>query len=341
MWTAGIIANPAAGKDIRRLVAHGRFVPDQEKVNVIRRVLTGLEAAGVERVVMMPDSAMLGKAAVDGMSLGIDVQLLEMPVYAEERDSTRAAGMMAEMGVGCVVTLGGDGTNRAVAKGSGSVPLVPISTGTNNVFSTAVEGTLAGLAAGVVARGLVDAEGVVSSTLMLEVQIGEGQRDIALIDVAVSKELSVGARAIWDVETLHEVFLARVEPASIGLSAIGARLSPAPVDSSAGLHIGIGRGGSSVMAPVAPGTVSEVPVRCWSQTRVGERIEVGLSPCTIALDGERTYRLAAGQRAQVTLSDQGPPVVSVEAALRQACLSGVFAGGRRAAADTIGPPRLG
>lgn len=41
---------------------------------------------------------------------------------------------MAERGARCIVTLGGDGTNRAVAKESGAIPLVPISTGTNNVF---------------------------------------------------------------------------------------------------------------------------------------------------------------------------------------------------------------
>lgn len=51
-----------------------------------------------------------------------------------------AMKLMAETGIGCVVTLGGDGTNRAAAKGSRSVPLVPVSTGTNNVFPVLVEG---------------------------------------------------------------------------------------------------------------------------------------------------------------------------------------------------------
>ena len=32
----GIIANPAAGKDIRRLVAEGRFVPNNEKRNIVQ-----------------------------------------------------------------------------------------------------------------------------------------------------------------------------------------------------------------------------------------------------------------------------------------------------------------
>ena len=59
------------------------------------------------------------------------------------------------MGVGCLITLGGDGTNRVVAKACGDIPLVPISCGTNNVFPYMVEGTVAGLAAGLVAGGQV------------------------------------------------------------------------------------------------------------------------------------------------------------------------------------------
>lgn len=127
----GVIANPSAGKDIRRLVAHGRVVSNQKKVSLPRRVLVALDAVGVERVAIMPDPVRLGLRALDGLRLRLVAELLEMPVLANEDDSTVAAGMMAQMGVTCLVTLGGDGTNRAVAKGCGGVPLVPISTGTN------------------------------------------------------------------------------------------------------------------------------------------------------------------------------------------------------------------
>jgi predicted polyphosphate/ATP-dependent NAD kinase len=39
MRRGGIIANPAAGKDIRRLVAHGSTFDNNEKVNIVHRVL--------------------------------------------------------------------------------------------------------------------------------------------------------------------------------------------------------------------------------------------------------------------------------------------------------------
>ena len=323
MYAVGIIANPAAGKDIRRLVAQGRFIPDQEKVNILKRVMAGLDAAGVETVIMMPDSAMLGRMALESSPTKLKVDFLEIPVRGDEQDTSRAAGLMAEMGVGCLVTLGGDGTNRAAAKMVGSVPMVPISTGTNNVFPQMLEGTIAGLAAGVVARGLVDVSKVTEVVRRLEVRLDGDLADVALVDMAVSKEAFVGARAIWEMDTVHEVFLARTEPASIGLSAIGARLGDLSA-SDGGMYIQLGPGGDSVLAPIAPGTVIAVPIREWHLMHPDEAIEVTLRPCTIALDGERAFSPARDETVSISVSRHGPHVVDVDAALREAAASGIF-----------------
>ena len=324
MSIVGIIANPAAGKDIRRLVAHGRFVPNNEKVNTLRRVLAGLAATPAESVVMMPDTGMLCHAAASGSTHGVEAVMLDMAIEGAEGDSTQAARAMADMGVSCIVTLGGDGTNRAVAKGSGGVPLVPISTGTNNVFPYMVEGTVAGLAAGVVASGEVDVESVTMRTKLLQVSVDGSDSEPALVDVAVSAVPFAGARAIWDMSTVHEVFLARAEPDGIGLSAIGARLDPVGASDGRGLHVRLGKPGVTVSAPIAPGVVEDVPVVGWARLKPGEPAKVDLDPCTIALDGERSLRVAPGQRAEVTLTLDGPPVVDVSAALARASEAGLF-----------------
>ena len=70
MRTAAIMANPASGKDIRRLVAHGSVFDNQEKVRMVRRILVGLAAAGVRDVLYMPEGygivpRALGDAGVD------------------------------------------------------------------------------------------------------------------------------------------------------------------------------------------------------------------------------------------------------------------------------------
>ena len=59
----GIIANPASGKDIRRLVAQGTVFDNMEKVNIIQRILVILKWAGVKDIWAMPDSFdIVGKA---------------------------------------------------------------------------------------------------------------------------------------------------------------------------------------------------------------------------------------------------------------------------------------
>ena len=326
MSLVGIIANPSAGKDIRRLVAHGRVVPNHEKVNVIRRVLLALDAVGVERVLFMPDPSALGARAIEEIELRLEPELLELLVRGEESDSTGAAALMAERGVGCIVTLGGDGTNRAVARGSGSVPLMPISTGTNNVFPAMVEGTTAGLAAGLVARGLVDGAAVCPVQKRLDVLIDGALEDIALIDVAVSRERFVAARAIWDVGTVDELFLACAEPSAIGLSAIGAQLHPVARDDPGGLYLRLGAGGTDVLAAVAPGSVQRVAVAEWQPMAPGDRLPVRPGAGTIAVDGERQLASAGRGRIEVVLNPVGPRVVAVDVVLAEAARRGLFVG---------------
>ena len=327
MPTVGIIANPSAGQDIRRLVAHGWNVPAHEKVNILRRVFAGLEAAGVGRVVAMPDVSNLCGAARDGASAAVELRLLEMNVFNDQGDTAKAAELMAEEGVSCVVTLGGDGTNRAAVSTLGGIPIVPISTGTNNVFPAATEGTIAGLAAGLVARGVVDLDRVTTRPNVLELLVDGAHADVALVDVAVSSERFVGARAIWDMSTVHELFLSRVEPASIGMSAIGAALPGLPEEDLAGLHVRLGQGGVTVVAPIAPGLVRPVPVSAWSTVEVDTPVEIGQVPCTVALDGERNVVVREGQRATVCLRRSGPRVVDARAAIREASRAGIFADG--------------
>src|SRR6476646_6166433 len=115
----GLIANPEAGHDIRRVVSHASAFSNQEKVHIIRRVLMGLAAAGVGRVAYLPEPVGLVSFALDGLKDGPTVEPIEMPIYGRSGDSTEAARRLAATGAACIVTLGGDGTNRAVAKGCG------------------------------------------------------------------------------------------------------------------------------------------------------------------------------------------------------------------------------
>ena len=330
MALVGIIANPAASKDIRRLVAQGRVVPDWEKVNTVRRVMLGLQSVGVKRVLGMPDSSNLVGRASDDPNLSIDLEFLDMPSRHSEDDTIRAAASMAERSVDCLVTLGGDGTNRAVAVGCRTIPIVAISTGTNNVFPAMVEGTLAGLAAGLVAQGRLELSEVAVPSKIMNVYVDGELRDIALVDVALSKERFVATRAIWDIDTILEVFLTRAEPASIGLSSIGARLQSVSLADEGGLRYSIAGPGeqasesSTVLAPIAPGMVPAVVISSWQRMAEGERLVVEKRDCTVALDGERAFSVNRSHQLEMEVRRDGPPVIDVNLALTIAASQGLF-----------------
>ena len=315
MARVGIIANPSAGKDIRRLISQSRFVSNQEKVNIVRRVIEGLSGVGIEEVVLMPDYGLISQEAASKASDDISVRFLEMQVFNSELDTIRAAKTMKEEGVSAIVTLGGDGTNRAVALGTCEIPILPLSTGTNNVFPFFIEGTLAGMAAGTVALGLVDEEECAPKCKKLSVYKSRDMAmdllDVALVDIAVSAKSHVGARAIWEIDTVSQIFLALARPDSIGLSTIGGMASPISEGDLNGLHIEIDPQLTNkfVLAPVTAGNVSKVGIKSVSQMEPGRAYVVNSSPCTIALDGERSIPLREGDSVTIVLSADGPPVI--------------------------------
>ena len=318
----GIIANPASGKDIRRLVAHGSTFDNNEKVNIVRRLLLALDALGVEHVWYMPDTYGIVPRSADPISLALDLRELPMGVFGNSSDSLEAAKRLTDLGVRCIVTLGGDGTNRIVAKGCGGTPLVPISTGTNNVFPEMVEGTVAGLAAGLVAvRG---PDSIVSTRLCLDIAVEDGPREIALVDAVLSNQAWIGSRAFWDASQLLEIVLARVSPAAIGICGLGGILFPDNAGQRAGVHISLGDRGEHYLTPLGPGLLAPVQVKSAIILAPGDSVTLTAGDGTLALDGEREIELRAGQAISVRLNDDGPRVVDIAAALCAGAKEGRF-----------------
>jgi predicted polyphosphate/ATP-dependent NAD kinase len=325
----GIIANPASGRDIRRLVAYGTVFDNNEKMAIVRRVLLGLEAVGITQVAFMPEHefGILPRAisGLTGRTQASSLQTfpLSMPVLATSADSTRAARMLASIGAGCIITLGGDGTNRAVARGCGTVPLVPISTGTNNVFPAFLEGTIAGMAAGLVAIGHAGPHAVHRARRLTVLINGEG-KESALVDVVLSSVPFVGSRAIWDLSTVSEVVLARVAPATIGLSALGGALLDGAANGveQPGMHILLGSGGPEVLVALAPGLIEWVAVTEYQRLLINDVVRFQPGAGTVALDGEREIELSSTSVVEVRLCADGPYVVNVPAALEGAALAG-------------------
>jgi predicted polyphosphate/ATP-dependent NAD kinase len=321
--SVGIIANPASGSDIRRLVSLGSNFGTQEKINIIQRTLVGLDAAGFDRLYLMPDVFHIGESALNRLpqemaGLHDRVNLLDMNVGNCAEDSTIAARQMRDAGVGCIIVLGGDGTSQAVAKGCGGVPILPISTGTNNVVSYPVEGTVAGLAAGFVARFPEMLSKVAFRSKWLEILVGDNEPDMALVDVAVVEGLVIGSRAIWEPKKLQQAILTRAEPTSIGISSLGGFIEPISPQEPRGLHLRFGKPKiCRVKAPLAPGLIASFGVEQVRILSIGDVVIVQ-GGRLLALDGEREIPLRQGQSAQIYLRQDGPWIVDVYQALQVA-----------------------
>ena len=128
----------------------------------------------------------------------------------------------------------------------------------------------------------------------------------------------------FDGITLHEIFLTRAESDSIGLSAIGSRIMKVESNDDYGLHIELGGKATRIIAPVAPGLISEVDVHSWSRIPMNKPREITFRPCTIALDGERSLTVNKENTVEVLITDKGPRVASIKKTLNIATELGMF-----------------
>ncbi|MBT96333.1 MAG: hypothetical protein CL431_10255 [Acidimicrobiaceae bacterium] len=315
MATVGIIASPSAGKDVRRLVGHAGSTGDVDKIAVIRRASLGVIESGVDRLLYLDDTRHLIQRALEGIPHGnVQVEPINQAVMGTGRDSEKAAKALKSEEAGAVIVFGGDGTNRDVAKGWQDVPLLPLSVGTNNVFPFHIEATVGGMAAGLVARNILSLTDVAKQAKVIKVEYGDGQSDLALVDLVLVSGDFIGSRAIWDVTNLQEGIFAIAESATVGLSSIAAALETIDRNEDAAMHVTMGDGNTSVRAPIAPGTYETIPIKAFRKMDLKEQVSME-GPGVLAFDGERDRVLQEGEAISVAVLKEGPWVISTHRAL--------------------------
>lgn len=325
----GIIANPSSGKDIRRLVAQGTVFDNMEKVNIVQRILSVIYSSGIKEVYIMPDAFQIGeKAALKlkrSMKIDIKVKFLDIEFCNDQNDSTQAAELLNKMDASCIITLGGDGTNRAVAKTCGDVPLIPISTGTNNVFPEMVEGTMAGMAAVVAEKDKKNHYLIKNRRKKLNIYKNNELVDIALIDAAVTNDLFIGARALYDPKALYELVVTVSKPDCLGMSAIAGSVYPVEETDPHGLYLKMGEGGGlETWVPMAPGMMKLIKFSEYKKINTKDHIIIESEEGMVALDGEREVPFNEKDRIRIQLSHDGPYVIDINGSLRSASKGGFF-----------------
>ena len=330
MTSIGIIANPASGKDIRRLVSHATVIDNNEKINIVERIVLGAQALGIKKVYIMPDSYNMGYRVEDKLKsceeLKCAITVVDMPKFDSMEDTVNAAEYMENNDeIKCIVTLGGDGTNRAAAKKVKETPIITISTGTNNVYPVMLEGTIVGMAAAAVASGKFNLSDFTIKDKKIEIYRDDKLIDIALIDAVISKDVFIGSKAIWNMDTIEKIFVTRAHPASIGFSSlVGCRTIIAPEDDF-GACVDLNLNGEKIIAPIAAGVVEPISVSEPVILSLNDEYKyITKSRGTIALDGEREIEFAKDQEFIFKIRRTGPYHVDVIKALETAQLNGFF-----------------
>ena len=320
MNAVGIIANPLSGRDVRRYAARGSQITPEIKRDQVARAAIGAAAAGAEHIFVMREPFGVSERAVANLRIPAKLEVLDVGAALSVRDTVSAAAAMRELGCGALVVLGGDGTSRAVAREWPDVAMVPLSTGTNNVFPYALEATAAGAAAGLVATERLPSDRVTFRAKVVRVAIEGEAPDLALVDAVELVDDGVGNLMPFDAEKIRTVVLARAEPTAVGSSAIGGLRLPAGARDPFGVLarcVAHEDGGSALLVPIAPGLYRKVHVAECHRLELAEPVNL-VGPSVLAFDGDRERALAPEQRARLEIRRDGPNVIEPEAALRLA-----------------------
>lgn len=322
MTAIAICVNPMSGRDVRRLAARATNMTHEAKRDIVARVAAGADAVGVKRICVTAEPFRIASLALSLMPLAARVQVLRTPLAHNAADTEAAIAAFRAEGIEHVVSLGGDGTNRAIARCAPDITLIPLSTGTNNVFPTQAEPTIAGMVAGLAARGQL--RGAARRCKRLHVRFSDGVTDVGLVDAALLAGDFVGNFLPFNANKLRRLLLTRAEPDAIGMSPIGGLIEAVEAEDDAGLLVEMGAG-RTVTAPLSPGYFERVEVS--GVTRIPFDTPVAFQgDGVLALDGDRDHWLKPGRGATVSVRRDGPWVIDVAAAMRQAVQGGLLAG---------------
>ena len=318
-----------SGRDVRRLAARATNVTHEAKRDIIARVAAGADSIGVSEIYIVDEPFRIASMALEWMPLKAKVIKLGIELHHDASDTERAVRAFVREGVEVIVSLGGDGTNRIIARSGPQLNLIALSTGTNNVFPSMVEPTTAGIVAALAAmeRFPDDAAARIRNRAkVLRTDFSDGIRDIALIDVVQLRDDYVGNLLPYDEAKLKKILLTRALPDTVGMSPVGGLISVVEEKDDCGLLVEVGEIGASeisVRVPLSPGFFKEVAISDSRRIDLGETVTFE-GEGILALDGDREHKLGNKRSVSVTIRRDGLWVYDVGAAMRYAVAEGMM-----------------
>jgi hypothetical protein len=338
----GILVNPMSGRDVRRLAAHASNMTHETKRDIVARIAAGADGFGATDLHVVRDPFRIAAQALEHMPLSARVHVVENPVTNTALDTERSVRAFMDAGCQVIVSVGGDGTNRAIVRAltrarpeGRDVMLIALSTGTNNVFPAMEEPTIAGMVAALAAQGAFTGTDVHRRAKVLHVSGDRASEkahevpDVGLIDAVLLRRDHVGNLLPFDPERIDRIVLTRAEPKAVGMSPIGGLIEPVGEEDDYGLLVELAplasaREGDRVFrAPLSPGLVKTVAVRSVTAIPFGVAVPMP-GPGVLALDGDRDHKLVRNHALYVEIRRDGPLVIDLDRAMRWAVAEGMI-----------------
>ena len=317
----GIVVNPMSGRDVRRVAARASTSAHHEKQQQVTRLVLAALENGVQRIFLAQEPFRINERAVENLPQRDQVEILSFALTHTARDTETMIDLMWAAGCRTFIVLGGDGTNRIVSRRYPDCALMPLSTGTNNVFPMMIEASLAGAAAGLIASGQITKEAITSRCKRIHIRAVSHQtqiHDIALIDAVVLHNDSLGSLLPFQGDRLGTLLLTRAEPASVGLSPIGGYLRPSGHLDDFGVLVQCGIPAvCRVRVPISPGLWQDVCVQHHEAVPFGSGVSLS-GDGILAYDGDRTHDLANLTDCRMTVERDGPFVIEPNRVLQYA-----------------------
>ena len=329
MSAIAICVNPMSGRDVRRLAARATNMTHEAKRDIVARIAAGADSIGVNEIYIVDEPFRIASMALDWMPLKAKVISLGIELRHDASDTERAVRAFVGEGVEVIVSLGGDGTNRIIARSAPQLELIPLSTGTNNVFPSMVEPTTAGVVAALAAMGRFSDDatrGIRNRAKVLHTAFSDGINDIALIDAVQLRDDFVGNLLPYDEAKLKKILLTRALPDRVGMSPVGGLISVVEEKDDFGLLVEVSEMEDSeifIRVPLSPGFFKDVAISRSQRVDLGEKVTFE-GEGILALDGDREHKLGNKRSVAATIRRDGPWVYDVGAAMRYAVAEGMM-----------------
>jgi hypothetical protein len=313
-----------SGRDVRRVAARASTTTHLDKQQQVTRLVLAALEHGVDEIYLAHEPFRINVRAVENLDEKHKVKFVEFPLTHTAEDSVSMVDRMWEAGCRTFIVLGGDGTNRIVARARPDATILPLSTGTNNVFPFMAEATVAGAAAGLIASGQLSTSDCCLRCKRVHVET-ESAFDIALVDAVMLSNDLLGNLMPFEPKKITAAVFAMAEPASIGMSPIAGYIEPCSHHDEFGVVALTGSPAAHrVRVPISAGLYGEVDLARLERVRLREKVRLE-GPGILAFDGDRSLALEAGEIATLSVERDGPWIIEPEVVMRAAVDARVFA----------------